>query len=473
MKRYPSLPRKSRIKGQIAIITAFVVLILLGTAGLVIDAGVGYLIKAKLNGALDAAGIAAARAVSQGATQAEQTASAVNAAHKFFNANYPTGYLRSVPVFPDPVVTFERGKATIDLSATASVPVNMMGIFGFRLLAVSATAQTVRRAIDMAFVVDTTGSMQSVASGVRSDATFFLSLFNTLEDRVALIHFAYGAVVDVPFKADQSRGFDRATMNTRINGYSFNGNTNFAEGLWNARDQLKNRITPPSNYSSLRVIVFFSDGSPNTFASYFNFYTPANCTLPGSLVTGDGSTGTPSGLYYHNQISTPLPGTCDQGTSIISTQGAGPSIHYRYVTTPLPTYYNAHNKTDTEFRVVTATPRQVLAVPAAPGAANYQNTWNTNINRAARNLAESITLQAKTEGIYVYTLGLGDLLRQPAGPDNEHGENLLKCMANTPDSLARCYNPNLPVGRYCWAADIAELKSCFAEIASEILRLTK
>jgi hypothetical protein len=338
------------------------------------------------------------------------------------------------------------------------------------VLAVSASATTVRRSLDMAFVVDTTGSMASVASGVRSDASFFLSLFNTLEDRVALIHFAYGAVVDVP--VSDTRGFNRTTMNTLINNYVFNGNTNFAEGLWNARDQLKNKITP-ANYSSLRVIVFFSDGSPNTFASYFNFYTPSDCTLPGSLITGDGSSGTPSGLYYHDRVSTALPGNCNQDVNIISTQGAGKNIHYRYITPPLPNYYNAHNKTDTEFPVVTSTPRQVLATPASPGAANYQNTWNTAINRASRNVAESIALKARTEGVYVYTLGLGDLLRQSAGPDGELGENLLKCMANTADAPARCYNPNLPVGMYCWAADISALKSCFADIASEILRLTK
>ena len=462
-----------RSKGQIAVMTAVVIFVLFGAVGLAIDAGIGYIVKAKLNAAIDAAGIAAGRAVSQGATQADQTSNAILAARKFFDANYPAGYLRSVPVFDTPVITFARGEATINLSATASVPVNVMGVFGFTVLTVSATAQAIRRAIDMAYVIDTSGSLQSVASGVRTDATFFLSLFNQLEDRVALIHFAYGAVVDVPFKTDQSRGFNRSTMNTLINGYSFSGSTNFADGLWNARDQLKNKISP-ANYSSLRVIVFFSDGSPNTFASYFTFKTSSDCTSPGALVTGDAATGTPSGLYYHNRASQALPGNCYQGTNIISRTGSPGNYQYRYVTTPLPTYYNPHDKlNEQEFRVVTATPRQVLATPAAAGASNFQNAWNTNINRAARNLAESIALQARTEGIYVYTLGLGDLLHAAAGPDNEQGEDLLKCMANTPDSLSRCYNPNLPVGRYCWAADVAALKSCFAEIASEILRLTK
>ncbi len=456
-----------RSKGQITILTAFIMLVLIGAAGVVIDSGVGYLVKAKLEGAVDAAGIAAARALSQGATQTDQINNAVQAAQKFFDANYPAGYLRSTGTLATPVVTFSRGEATINLSGTASPPVNIMGMFGLNLLPVSATAQVVRRSLDMAFVMDTTGSLQSVGSGVRNGATYFLSLFNQLEDRVSLIHFAYGATVDVPFKADQSRGFDRGTMNSRINGYGFAGNTNSSEGLWNARDQLKNHISP-ANYSSLRVIVFFSDGSPNTFASYFKFHTPSDCASPGVLSAGDGSTGTPTGLYYPDRVSQALPGNCDQGNSIISTTGGGVNRHYRYVTTPFPAYYNAHNQTDMEFPVVTNTPRQVLATPAAAGAPNYQNAWYANINRAARNLAESVALKARTEGTYVYTLGLGSLLKNGSGPDNENGEDLLKCMANTPDSLPRCYNPNLPVGKYCWAADVAALKSCYAEIASGI-----
>lgn len=467
--RVASLPHS---KGQIAVITAFVMVVLIAAAGIVIDAGVGYIVKAKLEGAVDAAGIAAARAVSQGATQADQTNNAIQAAQKFFAANFPTGYLRSTANLATPVITFSRGEATINLSATAATPVNVMGMFGFDLMNVGATATAVRRAVDMAFVIDTTLSLSSVGNGVKSDATYFLNLFNQLEDRVALVHFGYGAVVDVPFKADQSRGFARSTMTTLINGYNFAGNTDFVEGLWNARDQLKNKISP-ANYSSLRVIVFFSDGSPNTFASFFNFYTPSNCTVAGVLSAGDGSTGTPTGLYVPTQVSQTQTGNCSQGNNIISTTGNGASEHYRYVTTPLPAYYNAHNKTDTEFPIVTNTPRQVLAVPALPTASNYLGPWYTHINRAARNLAESISLKARTEGIYVYTLGLGSLLQSGSGPDNEVGEDLLKCMANTPDSLSRCYDPTQPVGKYCWAADTAALKSCYADIASEILRLTK
>ena len=113
-----------------------------------------------------------------------------------------------------------------------------------------------------------------------------------------------------------------------------------------------------------------------------------------------------------------------------------------------------------------------------------------SVNRASRNLAEEMAWQARNEGIYVFVLGLGDLLHSPAGPDNEIGERLLMCMANTNKEengyattpLTRCYSDNQangrnqpngsqPVGTYCWAKDDASLKICYDKVASQILRL--
>ncbi len=451
-----------KCKGQVLILTAVVIVVLIGVVGLAVDSGIGYLIKAKLNAAVDAAGIAAARSVSQGLTQADQAANGKVAAKKFFDANYPTGYFSSVPVWTEPTVTFSQGKVIIDVAARATVPITFMGIFGFKVLDVAASAQAIRKDLDMAFVVDTTGSMSGVAAQVRSAAKTFLGYFNTTAERVALIHFSSGAVVDVPFKSNQSRGFDRTSMNTVINGYNFTGYTNYAEGFWNARDQL-NRVINVANRSSLRVVVFFSDGAPNTAASYFTFKTASACSSPGAIATGEGATGSISGLYNINSQYQQLPGNCWRSDLI-------PSSSTNYLTTTaLPQWYNAHNKLDREFQFA----------PNPAGLRNVTNNTSTsnlayrNINRASRNLAEEMASKSRQEGIYVFTLGLGSNLRTGTGPDNEQGEDLLKCMANTPDSLTRCYKPSEPVGVYCWARTANDLGPCFARLASEVLRLTK
>ena len=243
-------------KGQVFIMAALSLVVLIGSVGLAINSGLGYMIKAKLNAAIDSAGIAAARAVTQGADQAAQTANAQQAAREFFAANYPAGYLGSTPTFNDPAIVFDQGKVTVDVAATAVVPVSFMRVLNFNLLNVSASGQTIRRDLDMAFVVDTSGSMNPSQVQVRDNSKLFLTKFNQTQDRMALIHFSYGAVVDDAIRP-VLRGFDRTSMDTHIDNFNFAGLPNSAEGFWNARDQL-NRIALASR-SSLRVIVFFSE----------------------------------------------------------------------------------------------------------------------------------------------------------------------------------------------------------------------
>ncbi|MDR3409608.1 MAG: VWA domain-containing protein [Formivibrio sp.] len=447
-----------KMKGQIAIVTGIAMVVLIGSVGLALDSGLGYIIKAKLNAAVDAASIAAARSVVQGNSQSEQIANAQAAASKFFAANYPNNYMNSVPTLNTANITFNQGQITIDVSATSKVPVNFMGLFGFTVLNVSATAQTIRKDIDMAFVLDTTGSMSSVGSQVKTEAINFLTLFNPLVDRIALMHFAEGGHVDVPFNANQSRGFNRTAMNTAIQGYSFGGFTNYAEGLWLARDQLNNVISSGSR-SSLRAIVFFSDGSPNTIASFFTFKNPGQCSSAGSIASGDTSSGTISGLYRYDQVDQQMTAGCWRSNGLDN----------QLTSTALPAWYNAHNKTDQEF--------QFAPPPSTPAGlrAVTTNPTYTNINNASRNIAEEMAWKTRQEGIYIFTLGLGTLLHDYNGPNNEYGEDLLKCMANTPDAPSRCTSSGAgqPVGVYCWARTAADLGPCFSKLASEILRLSK
>jgi hypothetical protein len=135
----------------------------------------------------------------------------------------------------------------------------------------------------------------------------------------------------------------------------------------------------------------------------------------------------------------------------------------------LPDWYNAHNlptnPNDPAARVypiVTSSPRVVT------NAVTY-----ANVNRAARNLVEAMAAKSRDEGIYVFTLGLGSSLKTGTGFDKEKGEDTLKCMANSTDAPARCFNANKPVGVYCFAATQADLTPCFSKLASAILRISK
>jgi len=450
-----------RQRGAIAIMTAIAMFIVLAVVGLVIDGGLAYLVKARLNAAVDSAALAGARAVPAGNNQTEQIASARAAAADFFAANIPSSYLLSKPTLLSTNVTFRQGEATIDVRAEAPMPVSVMQVMGFTSLTPTAYAQTIRRDLDMAFVVDTSLSLSGQAATVRASAKSFLNKFNVTQDRVSLIHFASGSQTDFPIST-LARGFNRTSMLKTVDSFSFTGGTASVEGMWNAREQLNS--IPLVNRSTQRVIVFFSDGDPSAFGSYITFATTSffgatDCASTAGVI----EMGSPHGL------------SSIDGTAFDTVREECRVIRNNRITTrSLPAWYNGHNspsnQNDTskrEFPVVTNTPRVVTA------DISTQALLQRNVEPASRNLVEAVAAKARDEGIVVFTLGLGDSLKEPGTYDTDTGEQILKCMANVPDGPSRCYNPAKPVGMYCFAATEADLTPCFSRLASAILRITK
>lgn len=430
-----------RQSAQVLPMTALLLVLLVAVVGMAIDSGRAYLVRARLAAAVDAAGLAAARAVTRGEDEDSRKASAVAAARRAFRANYPDGYLGSTPLLRTPQLSFEQGRVLVDASASASLPLGLTAVMGFTGMDVVASAQAMRRDLDLALVLDVSTSLAPVAQQVRDAAVLFLERFSPDTDRVALVRFAYGAVVDVPVRAGQ-RGFDRPAMRRQLATTQFAGYTNSAEGLWQGHAQLNTVLA--TQRSSLRAMVFFSDGVPTAFASRFGVAAPAGCDVAGVLISDiDGSS--VRGLWRMDRQEEPVPGCA---TVTLSPQA-------------LPSFYNAHGER-TDLPVVGGGPRSVGAMPG----------W-TNVNRAARNLAESMATQARADGIHVYTIGLGPELLQYAGADAESGSDMLKCMANSADAPPRCRVPSQPAGVHCHARDAAELKPCFAILGAEILRLTK
>ncbi|OEZ66650.1 von Willebrand factor type A domain protein [Janthinobacterium sp. HH103] len=444
------IPHK-RQSGQVLIMVALSAVVLIASVGLAVDSALGYFVKAKLNAAVDAASLAAARGITAGNSEAEQRDSARQSAREFFDINYPDNFLLSTPVL-DPVgVVFDRGTVTIDVSATASLPVSLMGVLGFKTLNVSASAQTIRKDLDMVLVMDTSRSLENNADAVRAAGKSFLNKFNSTVDRVGLLHFASEAQIDVPIRQVE-RGFDRDSMtmkNGKIDQFTFVGGTNSSAGMFQARKQLND--IAQVNRSSLRVIVFFSDGSPAAFSAYFP-NKDNKCKDAGGLATFPKLQNPALAGLYRMKVSDSLQyGDC-----------AASQI------TGLPAWYNANNDAALrEFPIVTNTPRVVTS-----STATAQAQW-TNVHRASRNLVEAMAAKARQEGIFVFTLGMGASLKTKEGPDNELGEDLLRCLANTTDAKAACRKPAEPVGLYCYAATESELSPCFTRLASAILRISK
>jgi hypothetical protein len=85
-------------------------------------------------------------------------------------------------------------------------------VTGFKQLNIDAASPSARKNLDLTFVMDASGSLSSRGANVKSSAICFLEKFSPTTDRVALIHFAYGAVVDDPIRT-VGRGFNLSSMN--------------------------------------------------------------------------------------------------------------------------------------------------------------------------------------------------------------------------------------------------------------------
>ena len=139
---------------------------LMGLTGMAIDVGIAYGVKAKLSAALDAAGIAAGRAVKIGASDDIRKDNALNAADQFFKANFPSGYMgATISGITTNSVHSSDGSWIISVSATASVPTSFVRVLGWDNISVGASAETTVRSLDMVLVLDCSGSLQDIGRG--------------------------------------------------------------------------------------------------------------------------------------------------------------------------------------------------------------------------------------------------------------------------------------------------------------------
>jgi len=463
--------------GQVLILVALLLVVLLGSVGLAIDAGRLYGVKAKLNSAVDAAAIAGARALAQGDTDPLREAAAVQAAKDYYLANFPAFFdgATVVPLNTSNVAAvhdMKSGYWTVNVQGAAVMPMTMMRLLGFSDVTVTAESGAVRRDLDIILVLDTSGSIGSSMAGLKAAAINFVNKFNagTNGDRVGLVTFASGAVLDVPINKTSARGFNKPQVTNAINALSSAGATAAAEGMRKALNDING--VPLSDRSSLRMIVFFSDGAPNNVPATFcdGPVTAGACAAAAVQRTGDlySETTTPAAsratnLYDAQQRNSQL-GTYNNigtlpavGLGLTDVLGA-PVVNSEIA---LVSYNNIRSL--------------ALVSPVNGTRFPYTNT-RCNVNKAARNMVENLANTTRSQNIKVYSIGLGNAVNTQeitfcSYGGSELGANLLKRLANT--AGVDTYNAAQPEGLYVWAQNASELDAAFSTIASEILRLSK
>jgi Flp pilus assembly protein TadG len=261
--------KKDGEKGIITLLTVSgMVFFVLPFVGLAIDSGVAYMAKARLQTAVDGAGIAAGRALSRGTDVTTQQNSSTDTAKRFFHANFPDNWLAVSPV-PDPTVTFPTGPPKtmiVNVVATVQVPTYFLRILHWDSLSISATAQVSRRDVNAILVLDRSGSLADSGSctAVQSGALTFVNSFVNGSDLLGMVTFGTDYRVDFPISTNFATGTPNLT--TMLPNLVCYGYTNAAAAFWTGYQQL----VALNDTGALNVIIFFTDGMPNTITFGMN-----------------------------------------------------------------------------------------------------------------------------------------------------------------------------------------------------------
>lgn len=454
---------QKRKRGVVMLMFAsLLIFIVIPIVGLAIDVGILYAIKAKLQTATDGACLAAARGLSRGLSLDAQKASATLTAERFFAANMPTSWMglsAATPVVSFPAAPPKTTIVKIDSSVVA--PTYFMRILGKYNVTLRANGAANRRDVNIMMVIDRSGSLGADCPALRTAAISFVDSFVDGRDKLGLVTFGTTYRTDFALATDfKSRGAG-GDLVSLINGINCVGGTNAGVSYWTAYQQLN--ITPEPG--ALNVILFFTDGIPTAVhhpAVPISGSSP--CTdksAKNAVVTTGGSN--PWGLNL--PLETNPPGSVPNpdwraaanSGGCYYAGGSAPNYRFNSLSTDVPHLGPSSGK---DVNNINFTGWKALTTSSG----NISRTA-TNINNMASNVLDNASQLVRTQSVasgldvITFTIGLGAV-----------DEVLLKRVANTTD--ATNYNPAHPKGTYVFAANAAQLQQAFAQLASDILRLS-
>jgi Flp pilus assembly protein TadG len=269
--------------------------------GLVVDLGILYSAKARLQAAVDGAALAAARALNLGQTTDQQATAAQQNAVNWFYANFPPGNWSTtgtVMTTGNVIVVNSPGNANlrqVTVTATTNVPAWFMRFVGFTSTSLAVSGQASRKDLVAMLVLDRSGSMcavngvagsqpcsksnsTSACAAMITAAKNFTGAFAEGRDQIGMLTFSDGFYLDSkPTTNFQSLlGYSNAAGSSTgaIDNITCGGGTGTAEAISLAYNELY-KIAEPG---AMNLIMLETDGLPNTLV--YNFYA-----MPGTLST--------------------------------------------------------------------------------------------------------------------------------------------------------------------------------------------
>lgn len=450
-----ALPFRTGRHGQIVVMLLLLIMILGGFVGLACDAVFAFVVKSQLTTAVDAAALAASRALNNGSTPAQQQASVSQAVAQMMATNFPAGLLETKNLAYDPPTVIDNGDGTRTVSVLGHVdsPTFFMRLFGWNAVSVTARGQSLRRDVVLILVLDRSGSMSRAPGSAPGLTAFddlktasldFLDYFDDSRDQLGLVVFGTSTHEDFApstnFKSD---------ITTFINDHvSDNSGTNAPDALWRAYSAL----TTVSSPTALNVIVFFTDGVATAFSGDFAV-TSGPCR--GRVVSGVAETfsqpSSDASIGLHPYNASPPPVEDDED---IYLGGCGWSE-----STDLSSRIPRIPNVDSHFTSVFG-PRPI---PFMFGGNITMR--GRNIKPVADNLSVNTATRARQDPAIratIYSIGLG-------GSEYPADHELLRMIANDPSSSL--YSSSEPTGLYAYAPDASQLRAAFRRVASQVTRL--
>jgi len=428
MKKSAILKNQS---GAVGVMAAFLMIVLIAFAGLAIDLGRMFVVRAQLVKAVDGGALAGARVLPMGQDSAE------DAAVKFAEMNFAQGFMGAEAAAFSAEYSVAPDAVRIEVVGTAVMPMTLMRIVGVEQAVIDAVAEAQRRPLELALVLDTSGSLDPSFTGgvdaigyLRSAATQFVNFFDETMDMMTLVRFNSGRIVPFPLNT----GF-KQPITANIATFNAFGGTNAASALDAGHDEIRNPVRP----AAFRALVFFTDGRPTALRELFN-------------ISGQDVDGVIGGYQDPTRRPYPPPYLYDP-FKVIATR----EVHLR-LRRPGGGWYPS--------------PSYLPDGTPASTANIMQKAWQRTLDAGS---------QARDDGITIFTIGLGN---PAAGPVAQPDPELLVAIANVqsaPDPLRpgqtivnQYYDPSQPKGGFYFAPDATGLEELFRRVGQEItVRLTR
>lgn len=251
MMNIPRMFRNDR--GAVLALVAVSMVVLLGIGGLALDSARGYLTKARLARAVDAAVLAGARSLRLGEDVARQRAidiAVLNGANGddldvIFGVN-------------------AEGEQTVRVDAHLVMPTRLMRVLGVETMDVNSAAIAAVPPVDLVLVLDQSGSLKTADAfdDLQDAARLFVDYFDDGFDQLGLVSFNLRAN-----ERFSIAGAFSATIKYEIDQMTAFSYTNVGEGLRLAQEQITG---PAVRQRSAKVVVFFTDGRPTAFRGDLN-----------------------------------------------------------------------------------------------------------------------------------------------------------------------------------------------------------